>query len=186
MRGVHGTSGVQLFFDRINCSLPGSFVHQILQARILEWVSIPSSSASSWLRDRTSVSSIARRFFNVEPPEKLRWWERRFKRNCAGKHNNIRHFVRKVTVIQDYFWFGWRRNGTIQKHFWSGKKKVSNKLWCISIKLHWVCLPLLPPFRPPPLLPLLLLRQQDQLFLVFFYLLNVKTRVIHFHLTSSK
>ena len=123
MRGVHGTSGVQLFFDRINCSLPGSFVHWILQARILEWVSISSSSASSWLRDRTSVSSIARRFFNVEPPEKLRWWERRFKRNCAGKHNNIRHFVRKVTVIQDYFWFGWRRNGTIQKHFWSGKKK---------------------------------------------------------------
>ena len=112
--------------DLIDCSLPGSFVHRILQARILEWVSIPSSSASSSLRDRTSVSCIASRFFNAKPPENPRWWERRFKRNCTRKHNNIRHFVRKVTVIQDYFWFGWRRNGTIQKHFWS-EKKVSDR-----------------------------------------------------------
>ena len=30
-----------------DCSLPGSSVHEILQARILEWVSMPSSSGSS-------------------------------------------------------------------------------------------------------------------------------------------
>ena len=37
------------------CSLPGSSVHGILQARILEWVATPSSRASSWPRDQTRI-----------------------------------------------------------------------------------------------------------------------------------
>ena len=44
-------------------TLPGSSVHGILQARILEWVAIPFSRDSSWPRDRTRVSCIAGRFF---------------------------------------------------------------------------------------------------------------------------
>ena len=40
----------------IDCSLPGSSVHGILQARILEWVSISSSRESSGSRDRTQMS----------------------------------------------------------------------------------------------------------------------------------
>ena len=40
-------------------SPPGSSVHGILQARILEWVAISSSSGSSQLRDQTHVSCIA-------------------------------------------------------------------------------------------------------------------------------
>ena len=35
----------------MNCSLPGSSVHWILQARMLEWVAMPSSRGSSRLRD---------------------------------------------------------------------------------------------------------------------------------------
>ena len=37
----------------MDCSLPGSSVHRILQARILEWVAMPSSRGSSQPRDRT-------------------------------------------------------------------------------------------------------------------------------------
>ena len=37
----------------------------ILQARILEWVAMPSSRGSSWPRDRTQVSCIAGGFFTV-------------------------------------------------------------------------------------------------------------------------
>ena len=37
--------------DPINCSLPGSSVHEILQARILEWVAIPFFRGSSQPRD---------------------------------------------------------------------------------------------------------------------------------------
>ena len=39
-------------------SLPGSSVHGIPQARILEWVSISSSRGSSQLRDRTRISLL--------------------------------------------------------------------------------------------------------------------------------
>ena len=38
---------VHLFCDLMDCSPPGSSVHGILQARILEWVAMPSSRGSS-------------------------------------------------------------------------------------------------------------------------------------------
>ena len=46
--------------DPMDCILPGSSVHEILQARILEWVVIPFSRGSSWPRDRTCISCIGR------------------------------------------------------------------------------------------------------------------------------
>ena len=49
----------------MDCSPTGYSVHEILQARILEWVAIPFSRGSSQLRDRTVVSFIAGRFFTV-------------------------------------------------------------------------------------------------------------------------
>ena len=39
----------------MDCSPPGSSVHAILQARILEWVAMPSSRGSSGSRDQTHV-----------------------------------------------------------------------------------------------------------------------------------
>ena len=49
----------------MDCSPPGSSVHGILQARILEWVAMPSSRGSSQPRDQTQVSHIVGRFFIV-------------------------------------------------------------------------------------------------------------------------
>jgi len=43
----------------MDCSPPGSSVHGILQARILEWVAMPSSRGSSQSRDRTHFSYIS-------------------------------------------------------------------------------------------------------------------------------
>ena len=45
----------------MDCSLLGSFVHGILQVRVLEWIAISFSRASSWPRDRIRVSCIGRR-----------------------------------------------------------------------------------------------------------------------------
>ena len=45
--------------DPVDCNLPGSSVHGILQARILEWVAISFSGGSSWLRNWTRVSRLA-------------------------------------------------------------------------------------------------------------------------------
>ena len=49
----------------MDCSLPGSSVHGIFQARILEWVAIFSSRVSSQPRDRTQVSCIARGLLTI-------------------------------------------------------------------------------------------------------------------------
>ena len=49
--------------DSMDCSLPGSSVHRILQVRILEWVAMPSSGGSSQPRDQNQVSYIVDRFF---------------------------------------------------------------------------------------------------------------------------
>ena len=51
--------------DPVDCSPPGSSVHGILQARILEWGAISFSRGSSWPRDRTQVSRIVGRHFNL-------------------------------------------------------------------------------------------------------------------------
>ena len=49
---------------------PGSSVHGISQARILEWAAMSSSRGSSQLRDQTHVCYIVGRFFTTEPPGK--------------------------------------------------------------------------------------------------------------------
>ena len=49
----------------MDCSLPGFFVHGILQARILEWVVISFSRGSSWPRDRTQVLRITGRLYHL-------------------------------------------------------------------------------------------------------------------------
>ena len=54
------------FCHPMDYRLPGSSVHGVLQARILEWVATPFSRGSSWLRDGTCISCascIAGRFF---------------------------------------------------------------------------------------------------------------------------
>ena len=51
--------------DPMDCSPPGSTVHGILQARILEWVAIPFSRGSSWPRNQSWVSFIAGGFLTV-------------------------------------------------------------------------------------------------------------------------
>ena len=55
----------QTLCNPMNCSLPTSSVPGVSQARILEWVAMPSSRGSFAPRDQTQVSCIAGRFFTV-------------------------------------------------------------------------------------------------------------------------
>ena len=52
------TQSCQFFHDPMACSPPGSSVHGVSQARILEWVAISFSRGSSWPRDRTHISCV--------------------------------------------------------------------------------------------------------------------------------
>ena len=58
----------------VDYSLPGSSVHGILQARILEWVAISFSSGSFLLKDGTRFSCISGRFFAVWATREADWW----------------------------------------------------------------------------------------------------------------
>ena len=51
--------------DPMDCSLPGSSLHGILQARVLTWVAISFSRGSSQPRDQTRVSHIPGRCLNL-------------------------------------------------------------------------------------------------------------------------
>ena len=51
--------------DSMDCILPSSSVHGILQARILEWVAISFSRGSSQPKDQIQISRIAGRLFTV-------------------------------------------------------------------------------------------------------------------------
>ena len=66
-------SWVQLSYDSMDSSLPGSPLHGIFQARILEWVTISFSRISSQPRDGNHVSCVccvAGGFFTTVPPGK--------------------------------------------------------------------------------------------------------------------
>ena len=51
--------------DPMDCSLPGSYVHETFQARVLKWVAISFSRGSSRPRGRTQFSHITSRCFTI-------------------------------------------------------------------------------------------------------------------------
>ena len=82
----------------VNCSPPGPSVHGILQARILEWVAISFSRGSSRPRNRTQVSHIAGRPFNLcAAREALK-----YKNTVSQKTSKISREERKP---------GWKKKG---------------------------------------------------------------------------
>ena len=65
----------------MDCSPPGSSVHEIFQVRILEWVAMPSSRGSSRPRDRTCISSTCRQILYYwatwearQAQRRMYWW----------------------------------------------------------------------------------------------------------------
>ena len=61
-------SHVQLSCNPVDCCLPGSSVHGILQARILEWVAISFSGRSSPTGIEPAFPALAGKFFTAAPP----------------------------------------------------------------------------------------------------------------------
>ena len=83
----------------MDCSLPRSSVHGILQARVLEWVSIPFSKGSSQHRDWTWVSCIAGKFFTVWATI---WCEiRKPEKSILPRHTPLTSFLHVLPEI-DY------------------------------------------------------------------------------------
>ena len=78
------------FYNRMDCSPPGSSLHGILQERILEWVAIFFSRGSSWPKDWTLVSGIAGRFFTI--------WATRKALDKSLKWDGFKNSVRTILI----------------------------------------------------------------------------------------
>ena len=74
---VKSLSRVQLC-NPVDCSPPGSSIHGIFQAKVLEWVAISFSRGSSWPRNQTEVSCIAGRCFTIWATREAPWRLKRY------------------------------------------------------------------------------------------------------------
>ena len=81
----------------MDCGLPGSPVHGIFQARILEWVAISFSRRPSWPRDWTRVSHIVGRHVTI-------WATREALTNWNIGLNWKYHFVMLVNEYKHHSW----------------------------------------------------------------------------------
>ena len=98
--------------DPMDCSLPGSSVHGIFQAIVLEWIAISFSKGSSQPRDRTRVSRIIDRRFTV--------WARG---DCPRLHvNKQRHYFANRGLSS-------QRYGFSSSHIW---------MWVLDYKESWM------------------------------------------------
>ena len=105
---VHANSlqSCPILCDPRDCSPPGSSVHGILQARILEWVAMPSSRGSSQPRDQTHVSSslaLAGSSLPLAPPGKPinAFTSHKQRRTCLVFHSSHEfHLSDKFSSIQ--------------------------------------------------------------------------------------
>ena len=105
--------------DSVDHSLPGSSVHGIFQARILEWVAISSSRGFSWPWDQIQVfcvSCIADRFFTAEP---------------LGKPN-LAHGNLSINLLLFYY-YQCHCLGVLPKPFWVNKRKCLSPFCILHI-----------------------------------------------------
>ena len=90
---IWSLSHVWLFCNPMDCSPPGSSVHGILQASILEWVAISISRASSQPRDWTRVSHVGKQILYHQATREVstRAW-------CALKIQTNRRIDKHVSI----------------------------------------------------------------------------------------
>ena len=80
----------------IDCSPPGSSVHGISQARILEWAAIPFSRGSS--RYRTCVSCTSGRFFTVWATKEAQIMGRRSKQTLLKRQQIAKKHMKRCLI----------------------------------------------------------------------------------------
>ena len=106
--------------DPVDCSPPGSSVHGVFQARVLECFAISFSGGSSYPRDRTQVSCIAGRFYTI-------WATREAHSQMSVHLRKIRTRPSRTVLYQLSTSLKWER-------FWITKKEMEY-YWALKTKL---------------------------------------------------
>ena len=99
----------------MNCSPPGSSVHGILWAKVLEWVAISFSRGSFWLRDQTQVSCKSRQFLYTDLPEKP------LQKIGVGKRKTAHFCTQEV----------WPR-------YWEQRKLLRPSQWILDVETEFI------------------------------------------------
>ena len=110
--------------DLMGFSPLGFSVHEILQAIILEWITIPFSRGSSRFRDWIQVSCIAGRFFTI--------WATRETQSEHETHTLIHEIQTLIQAALKYFLrliVNWRKACELKAECYS-----------VLIKETWICL----------------------------------------------
>ena len=107
-------------WDPMDCSLPGSSIHGIFLARVLEWVAISFSRGSSWPRYWTWISHIIGRCFMVWATREVHAsGGKRIKTLEQIKYDELWHFVWHLQNPHPC-WLQ-KNEGRLRKHSWGGK-----------------------------------------------------------------
>ena len=116
--------------DPMDCSPPGSSVHEIVQARILEGAAISFPSGSSQPRDWTQVSCTAGRFF-------IDWATREAQRlRRRRKNTSISHGKSNQHNILFKIWARFPARAGLYEE--KGKNFEYNRLYIKLIKSKWI------------------------------------------------
>ena len=91
----HACAMLSLSVPRHYYSLPGSSIHGIFQARILEWVAISYSSGSFWPRDQSYIPCIGRwiLYHRATWEAPLVTWSTKKKRVLLGNASQLQMIV---------------------------------------------------------------------------------------------
>ena len=109
--------------DPMDCSLPSSSVHGLLQARLLEWVLIPFSRGSSWLRDWTWVFHIADRFFTI--------WATREGQPTGLGHSN---WFRRTLLATFWMWIDGFPPSACSLGLYQARGTERTEIFCSSVR----------------------------------------------------
>ena len=123
----------------MDCNPPGSSVHGILQARILEWAAISFSRWSSQRRDQTWVSCFADRFFTI-------WATREAHRIKEKEYNlwktrstkpSVQHPSPQNRIQSMQRRYNW---GNKKNKFLRAKKQTPKifRMKCVRLRMKWI------------------------------------------------
>ena len=112
--------------DPMDCSLSGSSVHGIFQARVLEWIAISFSRGCSRPRNQTRVSHIAGRRFTV-------WATREVQIPMRLLHN-------LVPSVENQKWRDLSRtaNNLTNKALWGDNTRYKSQAQTQQLTVYWI------------------------------------------------
>ena len=140
--------------DPLDCSPLGSSIHRISQARILEWVALPFSRGSSWLRYRICIPALAGRFSTTVPSGKLTLEEgetqrqkyRSMEQNRKSRDKSTWKRLKVGAEGENRGWDGWMASLTqwtwvwvnSRIWWWTGKPSALQSIGSQRVRHTWV------------------------------------------------